>query len=230
MNANLLLFAVFPYVAFVLAVVVGVYRARFRPSTLSSLTTQLLESKKLFWGSTAFHWGLILVLAGHLLAVLFPGSLQAWNGEPVRLLLLETTGLALGLWTLAGSAVLGWRRFSDARVRSVTSRMDAAVLALLVFSLLTGVATAVLYRYGSSWFAAVLAPYLRSLVALDPRPELVAEVPLFVKLHTLNFFVLLGLLPFSRLMHIVTLPLSYLYRPYQLVIWMRQRGGSHDAA
>lgn len=229
MNANIVLFVVFPYVAFVLAITVGIYRTVVRPSSLSSLTTQLFESNKLFWGSTAFHWGLILVLAGHLLAVLLPGSLQAWNGDPVRLLIVEATGFALGLWALAGLAILAWRRLSSSRVRAVTSKMDAAVLALLVFSLATGVAIAVFYRYGSSWFAVVLAPYLRSLVALDPRPELTAELPLLVKLHALNFFVLMALVPFSRLIHIVTVPLGYLYRPYQLVIWNQGRGESNDA-
>ena len=224
MKVNVMLFAVFPYVAVALAVTVGAYRAVVRPSTLSSLTTQLLESRRLFWGSIPFHWGIVLVLAGHLLALVLPRGLLLWSAVPVRLLLLEATGLALGLWALAGALVLAWRRLSDARVRSVTTRMDVAVLALLVLSMVTGVLTATLYRYGSLWFTAVFTPYLWSLVTLRPRPELLADLPGLVQLHAFNFFVLLAVLPFSRLMHIVTLPLGYLTRPWQLVIWRRAEG------
>jgi menaquinol-cytochrome c reductase iron-sulfur subunit len=34
-----------------------------------------------------------------------------------------------------------------------------------------------------------------------------------------NAFVIIALFPFTRLVHIFTLPLSYLWRPYQVVIW-----------
>ncbi len=221
MKANVMLFAVFPYVAVALAIFVGAYRALVRPSTLSSLTTQILESRMLFWGSIPFHWGIVLVLAGHLVALVLPRGLLLWNTVPLRLLLLEATGLALGLLALAGVLILAWRRLSDARVRSVTSRMDVVVLALLVLSMATGILTAVLYRYGSVWFTAVFTPYLWSLVTLRPRPELPADLPWMVQLHALNFFVLLAVLPFSRLIHVVTLPLGYLYRPWQVVIWQR---------
>jgi nitrate reductase gamma subunit len=221
MSGNLILFVVFPYVAFVLAVVGTAYRLIYRPSTVSSLTTQLLEERKLFWGSISFHWGLMLILAGHLLALLVPRGLELWNGAPLRLYLLETTGLALGLWSLSGLAILAWRRLSEPRVQAVTRPMDVVIMLLLAVSMVTGVLTAVLYSFGSFWFTSVLTPYIWSLAALAPRPELVADLPLLVQIHLFNFFLLLAAFPFSRLVHAVTLPLGYLVRPWQLVI--RQR-------
>ncbi|MHB9115372.1 MAG: respiratory nitrate reductase subunit gamma [Thermoleophilia bacterium] len=222
MNWNTVLFLIVPYAVVVAAVVATTYRLVYRPYTVSSLSSQILESRKLFWGSISFHWGLVLVLTGHLAALVVPRSITLWNAVPLRMYLLEATGLTLGLWALAGGAVLAWRRYSDARVRAVTTPADVLVLVLLVVSMVTGVLTAALYAFGSSWFTAVFTPYLWSLVTLRPRPELVADLPWLVKLHAFNFFLLLAAFPFTRLVHIITLPLGYLFRPWQLVIWIRR--------
>ena len=85
MNWNLILFVVFPYVAIVLAIVGTVYRWARHPFTVSSVSSQLLESQKLFWGSVPFHWGILLVLVGHLVALLLPAGVAKWNQVPIRL-------------------------------------------------------------------------------------------------------------------------------------------------
>lgn len=223
MNWNDLFFLIFPYIALTVCIVVSVYRAVYRPFTISSLSSQLLERRKLFWGSISFHWGIVLILLMHLLAVLFPRGLTLWNSVPVRLFLLEATGLALGLWALVGLVILVWRRLSSRYVRAVTSWMDGLVLFLLLASVATGVAIAVGYRFGSFWFTGVLTPYLASLFTFQPRVDLITPLPWVIKLHVINFFVLLIVFPFSRLVHIVTYPLGYLLRPWQIVVWARRR-------
>ncbi|WP_337844671.1 respiratory nitrate reductase subunit gamma [Thermus sp.] len=222
MNWNLALFAYFPYVALALAVVVTAYRMVYRPFSVSAQSSQLLEQKRLFFGSVAMHWGLVIVLLGHLLALLFPKGLLLWNSVPLRLYLLEITGLGLGLWALLGVYILFARRLSVARVRAASTPMDYLVLVLLFVSILTGVLTALLYRYGSYWFPAVMTPYLWSVLTFNPRPELVQDLPSWTKLHVFNFWLLLALFPFSRLVHIITVPLGYLLRPWQIVIWVRK--------
>src|SRR5690554_6528532 len=139
MDWNMLLFLIFPYVSILTAVVVTVYRSIYRPFTISSLSSQLLERRKLYWGSVSSHWGIVLILTGHLVALMFPRTLVLWNSVPVRLYLLEMSGLALGIWALVGLGVLIWRRLSEPRVRVVTSRMDWVVLFLLLVSVVTGV-------------------------------------------------------------------------------------------
>lgn len=223
MNWNIFLFSIFPYIAVALFVFGSIYRSVVKPFTISSLSSQLLERQKLYWGSISFHYGILLVLLIHLLALLLPGGLMLWNKVPVRLYMLEITGLALAIWSLVGLLVLILRRVSVTRIRRVTTWMDGLVLALLLVSVVTGIFTAVNYRFGSTWFAAVFSPYLVSLLRLQPRVELVAPLPWLVRLHVLNFFVLLLVFPFSRLVHIVTLPLGYLLRPWQIVIWARSR-------
>lgn len=222
MNWNTLLFGVFPYIALTLAVAVTAYRMVYRPFSVSAQSSQLLEPKRLFFGSVAMHWGLVLVLLGHLLALLVPKGLLLWNAVPLRLYLLEITGLGLGLWALVGTWVLLTRRISVARVRAASTSMDYVVLVVIFVSVLSGVLTALFYRYGSYWFPAVMTPYLWSVLALQPRPELIADLPFWTQLHVFNFWVFLAVFPFSRLVHIITVPLGYVLRPWQIVIWVRK--------
>ncbi len=222
------LFAIFPYIAVTLAVAVGVVRAVRRPFSVSSLSSQLLERRWLYWGSQSFHYGILLVLGGHLLAFLLPGTLRAWNGSPARQLALEITGLGLGLYALVGALILVLRRLTNARIRVVTSPMDLLVWLALLVSLVTGVLTAGVHRYGSTWFTGVFTPYLWSLARFAPEPERLDGLPWLVRLHAFNFFVLLALFPFSRLVHLVTVPVGYLVRPWQLVVANRQRSAGAE--
>lgn len=219
---NTIFFVILPYIALALAITVTIYRSIYRPFSVSSLSSQLLERKKLYWGSISFHYGIILVLLGHLLALLLPRGLLLWNSVPIRLYLLELTGIGLGIWALAGLLILAWRRLTEKRVRMVTSPMDVVVLILVFVSTLSGVLVATLYRFGSAWFTVVFTPYLLSIVTFQPNVSLVAPLPWLIKLHVVNFFILLAVFPFSRLIHIITYPLLYLIRPWQIVIWNRK--------
>jgi nitrate reductase gamma subunit len=222
MDWNLLIFVVFPYVAVVVAVVGSVIRWRLRPFSVSAVSSQLLERRKLFWGSIPFHWGILAILLMHLVALVVPSGIELWNRVPVRLYLLEATGLALAVWALAGLVVLVYRRVRSDRIRVVTTPMDGVVLGLLAVQIVTGIWIAAGYRFGSAWGTAVFVPYLRSLLTLQPRPELVANLPLVLQLHAASFFVFLVVFPFTRLVHIVTVPLGYLTRPWQIVVGMRR--------
>jgi nitrate reductase gamma subunit len=68
----------------------------------------------------------------------------------------------------------------------------------------------------------VFTPYLVSILTFQPDVSLVAPLPWLIKLHVVNFFVLLVAFPFSRLIHIVTYPFAYLVRPWHIVIWNRK--------
>jgi len=222
MDFNSLFFLILPYIAIIMAVSVTAYRSVYRPFTISSLSSQLLERRKLYWGSISFHWGIVIILTGHLLALLAPRSLLLWNAVPIRLYLLELSGVALGLWSLGGLLVLIWRRLSNKRILAVTTPMDFVVLFLLLISMVTGIITATTYRFGTYWFTGIFTPYLWSILTLRPQPMLVATLPWVIQLHVINFFILLAVFPFSRLVHIITYPLGYLIRPWQIVIWVRR--------
>ena len=222
MDWNTIFFVIWPYISLTIFVVVTVYRSIVRPFSISSLSSQLLENKQLYWGSISFHYGIVLVLLGHLLALLIPRSVVLWNAIPLRLYLLEISGLGLGLWSLAGLLILVFRRATVRRVQVVTTPMDAVVLVALLVSVISGVLVALLYRFGSYWFTGVFSPYLLSLVTFTPQVELVAPLPWIIKLHVINNFVLAAIFPFSRLVHIFTYPIGYLIRPWQIVLWNRK--------
>lgn len=219
---DFILYAAFPYAAIVVAVAATVYRFVWNRYSISSLSSQFLEGRKLFWGSAPFHYGILIVLAGHLIAFLFPRSVLWFNGVPARLYILEATGLAFGLLALFGLVMLIYRRAATPRIRAVTSPMDVVLLLMLLFQLASGVYIAVLHRWGSSWFAQTATPYLWSIFKLAPDPQLVSALPLAARLHILSAWGLLAVLPFTRLVHLLFVPIAYLWRPYQLVIWNRR--------
>ena len=86
-----LLFVVFPYTCLAIFLIGSVYRYNNKAFSVSSLSSQFLEGKKLFLASQLFHWGLLVLFFGHLVGFLFPGSVMIWSGQPVRLLILEVT-------------------------------------------------------------------------------------------------------------------------------------------
>jgi nitrate reductase gamma subunit len=223
---DLILFGIFPYVAVSLAVAVGIYRYVIDRYSWSSQSSQFLENRLLFWGSVPWHYAILLILLAHLLAFLFPSGWGSLLGRPVRLYFLEVTGLALGIVTVIALVLLMMRRVADDRVAVVTSKVDWAVLGLLLLQVATGVYIAFTLRWGSVWYVHTASPWLWSLVKLNPEVQYLAVLPTVVKLHAFNAFLLVALAPFSRLVHVVSVPLGYLARPYQVVIWYRQRGSS----
>ncbi len=228
---DLVLFAVFPYVAVILAIMVGTYRYFHARFSYTSYSSQFLETRALFWGSVPWHYGIIAILLAHLLAALFPEAWAALIAEPGRLYALEVIALMLGMLALAAVALLIVRRLYNARIRSVTSVMDWVLLAALLIQVALGVWVALFYRWGSAWYLSSVTPWLRSLVALQPQIETITVLPLVVKLHALGGFVIIALFPFTRLVHLIVFPLDYLWRPHQVVIWNRRaRAGARESS
>ena len=219
---NNVLFAALPYVAVVLFLVGTIHRYRRQTFTYSSLSSQLLENKHHFWAVVPFHYGIITVLVGHVVAFLVPREILLWNSRPLRLYILEVSALIFGISALVGLFGIVARRVTGGKVRVVTSRADWILYALLVLQLFTGVYVALFHRWGSSWFAASAAPYLWSLVKLNPDISVVKAMPWAVKLHIINAWLVIAFFPFTRLVHILVVPNHYLWRKRQVVRWYRR--------
>src|SRR3990172_4574038 len=214
---NTLLFVAFPYVAIIVFVVGVAYRYRQKGFTVSSLSSQFLEGRSLFWGSVPFHIGVLVVFLGHLIAFLLPQATLAWNRIPMRLIVLEVTAFAFGATMLIGLVALMVRRITNPRVRAVTTRMDIAIEVLLLAQVVLG-----------CWIAADVSPYLWSLVTLSPETGAVFALPWVIKLHIVGAFAILFMVPFTRLVHFIVAPLDYIVRPYQQVIWNWDRKAVRD--
>jgi len=199
-------FSAYPYLAIGIFLVGAIYRYREKGYQVTSLSAQFLEGKRGFWGTVPLHWGILMVFLGHLVAFLLPESVLSWNSDPARLM-----------------------RLTNPRLKMVTTRMDYFVEFFLLAQVLLGCWIALGYRWGSSWFAADLSPYLWSIIKFSPQPEAVIAMPLVIKAHIVGAFSILLILPFTRLVHILVAPFHYLWRPYQVVIWYWDRKRVRDA-
>ncbi|MCF8371699.1 MAG: respiratory nitrate reductase subunit gamma [Bacteroidales bacterium] len=208
-----------PYAAFIIMLVGTIFRYTNYSFKYSSLSSQFLEGRVLHRGSRPFHWGVIALFFGHLIGFLFPSAVIAWNGEPVRLLIIEVSALAFALAFLYGLVILIIRRITNERVQVVTSKMDIYVYVVLVAQVITGIWIAYSYRWGSTWYASSMVPYLRSIFLLSPEIGAVVVLPLMVKIHIVTAFVFIGMIPFTRYVHFLVYPIRFAWRPMQVVIW-----------
>jgi nitrate reductase gamma subunit len=166
-----------------------------------------------------FHYGILAVTVGHLIAFLIPRSILAWNAVPLRLYVLEVSALACGLLTLMGLVGLMIRRATITRIRQVTSFNDWILFVMLLVQTASGVGVAIFHPWGSSWFASNLSPYLWSIFTLNPDIAYVTGMPHLVKLHIVLAFLTVGFFPFTRLVHLLVVPNPYLWRKTQVVRW-----------
>ncbi|MEI8106100.1 MAG: respiratory nitrate reductase subunit gamma [Actinomycetes bacterium] len=227
---NLFLFVAVPYAAVAVAVLGGIVRFRTDRFSISSHSSQFLENRALFWGSNAWHYAILFILGAHLAAFVAPGTWARLLGPPVRLYVIEGTGIALGFLALFGLLVLCARRVFSNRIARVTSHADWLLLVVLLGQTAFGLYVAIANRWGGAWYPHTVVPWLRSLITLHPDISTMTGVPWPVKAHAVGAFLLLVLFPYTRLVHIVTYPVSYLWRPYQRVIWNRRRPAIHEGA
>ncbi len=218
-SLEVFLFGALPYVALTVFLVVTIQRYRQETFSYSSLSSQFLENRQHFWGLVPFHYGLLVVLVGHVVAFLIPSTLLAWNAKPIRLYVLEVSALICGILAVVGLVMGVVRRLRSTRVRGVTTVADWVIFAMLFVQMASGVLMAVFFGWGSSWFAATISPYLWSLVKFQPELNFVTGLPWLVKLHIVSAYLLIGFFPFTRLVHVLVIPNMYLWRRTQMVRW-----------
>lgn len=219
-----------PYLAIVTAVVAGYWRWRAHRFTFSARSSQFLEARRLLWGSAPWHVGIFVVLLGHLLALFFPAAWAAAMSVPALLVTTEVVGAGAAVLSLIGLGLLVARRITSARVQAVTTTMDLVVVGLLFGQVALGLASAIQLRNGALWATGTAVPYIWSLLTLRPEMAWVADFPVLFKLHLAGAWLLVLLLPFTRLIHLLSLPLGYLWRAPQLVIWSSRRRRDHAVA
>ena len=222
-SLNTFFFSGYPYVVIVVFLLGTIYRYKKRGYQVTSLSAQFLEGKMGFWGSVPFHWGILMIFLGHLVAFLLPSAVIAWNSDPTRLLIHEGVNFTFAVALVVGLVALILRRLIHPRIKVVTTPMDLFIEFILLAQALMGCWIALNYRWGSSWFAADLSPYLWSLITFNPQPETVIAMPLVVKAHIVGAFSIFLIFPFTRLVHILVAPFHYIWRPYQVVIWYWDR-------
>ncbi len=213
-----LLWLTVPYVAFTSFALGHLWRYRHDQFGWTTRSSQLYESRLLSLGSPLFHFGLLAVLGGHVLGVLIPASWTAAVGVSEHLyhLVSVSMGTLSGVACVSGLAILLYRRATVTAVRQATTRMDKLMYLLLAAAIGTGMINTVgLNLIGGGYnYRETVSPWFRGLFTLSPRPELMAGVPMAYQVHALVVMALLGLWPYTRLVHVFSAPLGYLTRPY----------------
>jgi nitrate reductase gamma subunit len=212
-----------PYTALAVLVVVSIYRFKSNRFSYSALSSQFLENRWLLWGSMPWHVGILIVFLGHLIPFLLPDVWQALTANRYFLFGVECLGFTAGILCVIGLGALLVRRVLNPRVQSVTTPTDIAVLLLLICQVVLGLSVAASHRWGAVWSTHTTTPYLWSLLTFQPNAALISELPPVMRVHLVMAWVLFLLVPFSRLVHVFSLPLAYLWRAPQRVVWTNGR-------
>jgi nitrate reductase gamma subunit len=215
---DVLLFAVVPYVALAIFAVGHYWRYRYDKFGWTTRSSQLYERRLLRLGSPLFHFGILVVLLGHVGGLLIPESWTDAIGisETAYHAGALTLGTVSGVCTLAGAAILVYRRRTVGPVFSATTRNDKIMYVLLIGTILLGLGTTVLGNLTGHPhdYRQTVAPWFRSIFVFQPDPRLMLVAPIGFRLHVLAAWALIAFWPFSRLVHVFSMPLGYLTRPY----------------
>jgi nitrate reductase gamma subunit len=213
-----LLWLTVPYVAFTSFVIGHIWRYRHDQFGWTTRSSQLYESRLLQLGSPLFHFGLLAVLGGHVLGLGIPASWTSALGvsDFAYHLISVSFGTLSGLATVAGLAILLYRRATVTAVRQATTTTDKIMYLLLSAAIATGMLNTVGSNLigGGYNYRETVSPWFRSLFTLDPRPELMVGIPISFQIHALIVLILLAGWPYTRLVHVFSAPLGYLTRPY----------------
>ncbi|NNC11987.1 respiratory nitrate reductase subunit gamma [Planctomonas sp. JC2975] len=219
MNAwSMLLWVALPYIAIAVFIVGHIWRYRYDKFGWTTRSSQTYENRLLRWGSPMFHFGILFVLVGHAVGLLIPEEWLFAIGINELMYHIGATvlGTAAAILTLAGLAILIYRRRTVGPVFLATTRMDKVMYVFLGLTLLLGTMATFGYQlFGEGYnYRETISPWVRSIIIFQPQPQLMAEAPIIFQLHALCATVLFILWPFTRLVHVFSAPVQYLFRPY----------------
>ena len=217
-STNILLWSVLPYIAISSFIIGLIWRFKYDKFNWTTRSSQIYEGKLLSIASPLFHLGLFAVIGGHVVGLLVPQSLTDSLGlsrEAYHLGAVSMGGAA-GIATLVGISLLIYRRRRTAMVFAQTTKNDKTMYVFLVATLLAGSA-ATLSSAGvigeEHNYRETVAPWVRSILTLSPNGELIMASPIAFRVHAIIGMSLFIIWPFTRLVHSLSAPIGYLFRP-----------------
>lgn len=218
---NTLFFGIYPYIALLVCVVASIARYDKDQYTWKTGSSQLLRSKNLRRDSNMFHVGIIFILLGHLVGLLTPESIyHHFISSSAKQVVAMAMGGIMGVICLIGMTGLLKRRLTDPRIRASSTRSDIAILIMLYIQLILGLITIFIsmgHLDGSVMI--LLGTWAQSIVTfqLDQAVNAISSVNIIYKLHVFLGLTIILMFPFSRLVHVASVPLKYFGRNYQIV-------------
>ena len=222
---NQFFFGIYPYMAITVFFLGSLLRYDRDQYTWKASSSQLLSKKDMRWGSNLFHIGIIMLFFGHLIGLLTPHwAYHFLMDAGTKQMMAMTAGGIFGVTCLIGMILLIRRRMLDARIRATSQPMDLPILLILFVQLVLGLLTipfSAQHMDGSSMLA--LASWAQHIVTFqgDAAAFISGEAFIF-KTHIVLGLTIFLIFPFTRLVHIWSVPIQYLTRSgYQIV---RKRG------
>lgn len=223
---NQLAFGWFPYLAVTVLIVGSILRFDKAQYSWRSQSSQFLRRKQMLIGSNLFHLGILTLLGGHFVGLLTPiGVFDFFGiGHGFKQMMALVVGGIAGIAAFVGASLLLHRRLFDPRIRRSSSKMDILVLFLLWLQLAIGLATTwwtMQHLDGSEMV--LFMGWANGLLTFNPSAaDLIIDAFWVYKLHIVLGLTIFLITPFTRLVHVWSIPLFFLLRPgYQLV---RSRG------
>lgn len=224
---NTLLFGFYPYIALVVLIVGTAIRYDREPYSWRSGSSQLLRRKQLVYGSVLFHVGVIIIFFGHLVGLLTPIQIFDVLGisHGAKQMLAIIVGGVAGALAIIGATMLAHRRLFDARVRATSTTSDTLIIILLWCQLALGLLTIpVSMQHLDGEEMVKFMSWAQGLFTIRAgAAEYVKDASIVFKLHLFLGLTILLVFPFTRLVHMLSVPLRYLWRNgYQVVRTRRQ--------
>ncbi|MDZ4120202.1 respiratory nitrate reductase subunit gamma [Phaeovulum sp.] len=227
------IFGIYPYISLSVLLIGSIARYERDPFTWKSSSSQLLRRKQLILGSVLFHVGVLIIFFGHLFGLLTPLALVDALGisHEVKQIAAVVVGGVAGVMALVGGIILIYRRLADPRIRASSSSMDIVILSLLLLQLCLGLLTITVslqHLDGGEMVKFML--WAQAIFNFDARAaSYVADAPLLFELHIFIGLTIFVLFPFSRLVHMLSVPLRYLWRPGFQIVRSRKGAKKHPA-
>mgnify|MGYP000393542554 FL=1 len=216
------LFGTYPYIAITVMVLGSIARYERDPFTWKSSSSQLLRRKQLIMGSVLFHIGVLIIFFGHLIGLLTPIQIFDAIGisHGAKQLLAVVAGGIAGSMALVGGLMLFHRRWTDPRIRKTSSTADIVILAMLIAQLVLGLMTVfVSLGHLDGHEMTKFMSWAQGIVFFDgAAASYIADVSWIFKLHLFLGLTIFLVFPFTRLVHMLSVPVRYFVRPgYQIV-------------
>ncbi|MFJ3306661.1 respiratory nitrate reductase subunit gamma [Streptomyces sp. NPDC086549] len=217
-TGGILLWVVLPYLCLALFVLGHIWRYRYDKFGWTTRSSQLYERRLLRIGSPLFHFGILIVLLGHIGGLVIP---EGWTdavgiSEHTYHVSAVVLGTIAGVCTLGGLAILIYRRRTVGPVFSATTRNDKAMYVSLTVTIVLGLSATVAANLvgGGYNYRETISVWFRSIFYFHPEPGRMTGAPPLFQLHAVSAMLLFAAWPFTRLVHMLTAPIGYLTRPY----------------
>jgi nitrate reductase gamma subunit len=223
-NTNVLLFGIYPYIAIFVCLIACWIRFDREPYTWKADSSQMLKTKGFRLASNLFHIGVIFILLGHFVGLLTPPALYHYVISTAdKQLLAMVSGGVFGIICLIGLLMLIKRRLTDPRVKATSKISDTLILFLLLIQLILGLMTIfVSMEHMDGSVMVLLGEWAQSIVTFQGfrAAAAIESVHIIYKLHVFVGMSMILIFPFTRLVHVISTPIWYFGRRYQVV---RQR-------